>query len=405
MFKRLKRRKEIKEKVSLLKTITLFREVDERALFRIASVMEPCEIKKGDILFNKGDKDFALYLIVSGRVKIHDGNHTFTTFGANQYFGEYSLLDSTPRSTSVTAIEDTKLLRLDQEQFNNYIFKIPSLARGLLLGLVWRLRDYNVLEEQLTSKNLEIKRQKEELEIQRKELEQLNHMKDRFFAIIAHDLRNPFSTVLSLSELLAKEFSNIEPENLKLFIEQLYRYSNKTFNLLENLLQWSMLQTGRLTPKPQQANLSDIISDTIDLLSGNASKKLIRLNWVDDNDYIGYFDVNMITTVIRNLISNAIKFTPQNGEITVSVKSEFDKYRVFVKDNGVGMSKEIVDKLFRIDTNPSTPGTNDESGTGLGLILCKDFVEKNNGSIGVESEVNKGSTFYFTIPRFDNSHQ
>ncbi len=174
-----------------------------------------------------------MYIVVKGKGKAHDGNHTFAIFGPNQYFGEYSLLDSSARSTAVTAIEDTDLLRLSQESFNHFLHKIPSLSRALLLGLVWRLRDFNVLEAQLTSKNIEIRRQKEEIEIQRKELEQLNQMKDKFFAIIAHDLRNPFGTVLSLSEFLPRSFSSFDQKNLHMFIEQIYKYSNKTFNCLK----------------------------------------------------------------------------------------------------------------------------------------------------------------------------
>lgn len=396
---------EIGKRIDILRSILLFKEVDHSTLRRIAAVLEPCEVKKGERLFNKGDRDYSLYIVVSGKVKAHDGNHTYATFGPNQYFGEYSLLDSSVRSTAVTATEDSVLLRLNQDQFNSILQKVPSFSKALLLGLVWRLRDYNVLEAELMAKNLEIKKQKDEIEKQRKELEQLNQMKDKFFAIIAHDLRNPFSTVLSLSELLAKEFVNFDQNNLQMFIEQIYKYSNKTFNLLENLLQWSMLQTGRLTPKPQMANLAGVINDTIDLLKGTALNKSINLYWAMPIDAFAYFDVNMITTVVRNLISNAIKFTPQNGEVVVQVDAEPEYYKVSIIDTGVGIPDEVIQKLFRIDSNPTTLGTNEESGTGLGLILCKEFVEKNGGTIGVRSEVNKGSTFYFTVPRFAKSTQ
>ncbi len=392
---------EIEARKNILRSILLFKEVDDHTLIRIARVLETHNLRKEEVLFNKGDKDYSLYIVVAGKVKAHVETHTFAIFGPNQYFGEYSLLDSTARSTSVTALEDTQLLRLNQKQFYEFLYKIPSLSRALLLGLVWRLRDYNVLESELTAKNIEIKRQKEELEVQRKELEQLNQMKDKFFAIIAHDLKNPFSTVLSLSELLAKEFSNFDPENIHLFIEQIYKYSNKTFNLLENLLQWSMLQTGRLTPKPQNANLADAINETIDLMRGSAQQKGIALFWENPTDCFAFYDVNMITTVIRNLISNAIKFTGENGKITVRVNAEGENYRVSISDTGVGIPPEVIEKLFRIDSNPTTLGTNEESGTGLGLILCREFVEKNGGSISVTSQVGVGSTFHFTIPRFD----
>ena len=393
---------EIEQRVEILKSIILFKEVEKSILVKMAKELAPKKIEKDEVLFNKGDHDYALYIVVEGKVKAHVGSHTFATFGSLQYFGEYSLLDSSARSTTVTAVETSKLLRLDQSVFFKFLDTIPSLSRAMLTGLVWRLRDYNILEAELTSKNLEIKKQKEVLELHRKELESLNQTKDKFFAIIAHDLRNPFSTVLSLSELLAKEFDTFEPDKMQLFIEQIYKYSNNTFNLLENLLQWSLLQTGRTVLRAKSGNIAELIHENIELLKGNAIQKKIELKWINPMDCYAFFDRNMITTVIRNLISNAIKFTPENGRIIVEVTADPEKYKVSVQDNGVGISDTDIAKLFRIDSNPSTIGTSQEQGTGLGLILCRDFVEKNGGKIAVESEVGKGSKFYFTVPRFEN---
>ena len=393
---------EIEQRVDILKSILLFKEVDKSVLTKMAKELSQKKLDKDEVLFRKGDHDYALYIVVNGKVKAHIENHTFATFGSLQYFGEYSLLDSSARSTSVTALETSNLLRLDQSHFFKFLDTIPSLSRAMLLGLVWRLRDYNILEAELTAKNLEIKKQKEELEIQRKELEALNLTKDKFFAIIAHDLRNPFSTVLSLSELLAKEFDTFEPDKMQVFIEQIYKYSNNTFNLLENLLQWSLLQTGRTVLRAKNGNIGDFINENIELLKGNALQKKIELVWINPMDCYAFFDYNMITTVIRNLISNAIKFTPENGRIVVEVTADPEKYKISVRDNGLGISAEDQAKLFRIDSNPSTIGTSQERGTGLGLILCRDFVEKNGGKIGVDSEIGKGSTFYFTVPKFQN---
>lgn len=393
---------ETEQRVDILKSIVLFKEVDRSILTIMAKELAPRKVEKDEVLFNKGDHDYALYIVVEGKVIAHVGSHTFATFGSLQYFGEYSLLDSSARSTTVTAIETSKLLRLDQSVFFKFLDTIPSLSRAMLTSLVWRLRDYNILEAELTAKNLEIKKQKEELEVHRKELESLNQTKDKFFAIIAHDLRNPFSTVLSLSELLAKEFDTFEPDKMQLFIEQIYKYSNNTFNLLENLLQWSLLQTGRTVLRAKSGNIAELIHENIELLRGNANQKKIELTWINPMDCFAFFDRNMITTVIRNLISNAIKFTPENGRIVVEVTADSEKYKVSVQDNGVGISDTDIAKLFRIDSNPSTIGTSQEQGTGLGLILCRDFVEKNGGKIAVESEIGKGSKFYFTVPRFES---
>ncbi len=390
--------KEIAERIGILKSITLFRELEEEMLVSLSSALVTKVLETNELLFEKGDLDYALYLVVSGTVKAHVGEHTYAKFGANMYFGEYSLLDSSPRSTAVTAIEPTSLLKLEQKSFFEVTEKHPEITQIMLRGLIWRLRDYNKLEAELTRKNHEIEQQKAVLEQQRKELEALNSTKDKFFAIIAHDLKNPFSTVLGISELLAREFENFDPESLKEFITQIYKYSNNTFNLLENLLQWSMLQTGRMPMRPKLANLCTIIEENVELLSGNAVQKNITITHSKCHEVLAYIDVNMITTVVRNLLSNAIKFTPHNGTISASISREGLFWKVSITDSGIGINEKDLNKLFLLDSNPTTIGTSQEKGTGLGLILCKEFVERNGGEIGVQSQVDKGSIFWFTIP-------
>ncbi|MFO8023285.1 MAG: ATP-binding protein [Perlabentimonas sp.] len=394
---------EIDKRISILKSIAIFDDLEDSLLHEIALELSLIKIDAGEVLFRKNDKDFALYLIENGRVKVHDGDHVYAHFESNQYIGEYSLVDSTPRSASVTAEEPTKLLRLDQENFFALITKRPNISEAMLKALVLRLRDYNKLEAELTQKNKEIERQAQELDKQRKELEALNSTKDKFFAIIAHDLKNPFSTVLGLSELLAKEFENFDSDSLRNFITQIYKYSNNTFNLLENLLQWSMVQTGRMPLRPKMVNLKSIIEENVELLSGNAKNKNIDIQVVSSNDCTAYVDINQITTVVRNLLSNAIKFTPTDGNIEVIVESKGDYWEIAVKDNGIGVSEDDIKKLFLIDSNPTTIGTSKEEGTGLGLILCKEFIERNGGEIWVESKVEQGSTFYFTVPKTETS--
>lgn len=392
---------EIGDRKTILKSIEIFKDIEDSLLKDIALGLTSKSLRANEVLFEKGDKDYSLYIIVKGKVKVHIGDHTFAHFTKNQYIGEYSLVDSTPRSASVTAEEDTEFLRLDQKTFHNLIEKRTEISIAMLKGLVFRLRDYNMLEAELTRKNIEIEKQAKELEKQRTELEALNSTKDKFFAIIAHDLKNPFSTVLGLSELLAREFETFDSDSLKNFITQIYKYSNNTFNLLENLLQWSMLQTGRIPLRLGIVNLKSIIEENIDILSGNATHKKLKIEVVASNDAYAYVDSNQITTVVRNLLSNAIKFTRSKGKIVLSVDDMNDMWKISVKDNGVGISAENLKKLFNIDSNPTNIGTDQETGTGLGLILCKEFVERNGGNIWVESTESKGSTFYFTVPKTD----
>lgn len=392
---------EIENRIEILKSISIFKSLDEVLLHDIANALIKKSLDKNTILFNKGDKNYALYIIVEGKVKVHDEDHTFAEFGKGQYLGEYSLVDSTPRSASVTALESTSLLGLDQKIFYNLITSRNEISIAMLKGLVLRLRDYNKLEAELTQKNIEIEHQKKELEKQRGELEALNATKDKFFAIIAHDLKNPFSTVLGLSELLAREFETFDSKSLKDFITQIYKYSNNTFNLLENLLQWSMLQTDRIPLRPTVINLKHVIEENLELLTGNAKNKEIEMQIISSNACSAYIDANQITTVVRNLISNAIKFTPNNGKIIVRVDDDGEFWSVSISDNGIGIDKKDIKKLFLIDSNPTTIGTSQEKGTGLGLILCKEFVERNGGHIWVESTHGKGSTFSFTVPKTD----
>lgn len=392
-------RKTITDRINILKGISLFEVLNNEMLSKIAHILSPQTLNEGETLFEKGAKDYSLYLIVNGKVRVHDGEHTFACFTNNQYFGEYSLIDSTPRSASITAIEPTSLLRLDQNSFLKITKDHSEINQLLMKGLIWRLRDYNQMEAELTRKNAEIEQQKAILEKQRKELEALNTTKDKFFAIIAHDLKNPFSTVLGISELLAREFESFDPESLKEFITQIYKYSNNTYNLLENLLQWSMVQTGRMPMSPSTINLASIIDENVELLMGNAKQKKITIESLASNGFKAFADVNMLTTVVRNLLSNAIKFTSNGGNIKVNIAEEGLTWKVSVTDTGIGISEKDMKNLFLLDSNPTSIGTSQEKGTGLGLILCKEFVERNHGKIGVNSLIGSGTTFWFTVPK------
>lgn len=249
------------------------------------------------------------------------------------------------------------------------------------------------------SKDL-INSQNELLQKQVEELKELNATKDKFFSIIAHDLKNPFNALIGFSEMLLT-YHEIKDAEQREIIELIHGTSKQTFTLLENLLIWARSQSGRLTYQPENISLNDLVIQNYNLLKNAAMQKNIHINIHQTHAKI-YADTNMVNTVIRNLISNAIKFTPNNGNIEVINNLTGQFVYVSVKDSGVGISPEDINKLFRIDVNYSKPGTNEEQGTGLGLLLCKDFIEKNGGKIFVESEENKGSTFTFTLPLVEN---
>ncbi len=238
-----------------------------------------------------------------------------------------------------------------------------------------------------------------------KELVEINATKDKFFTIIAHDLKNPLSVLISSSEIMANSEFNLSINEFQKFSKEISNSSRKLYELLENLLTWTRSQTGRIEYNPEFIRLNDFAINSTSVLKNNAKNKNININYNIPNEIEVYCDFNMISTVFRNLVSNAIKYTPNNGKIEITV----DKYltspinnlkyvQISVNDTGIGISEEGLKKIFRIDEKYSTAGTNKEKGTGLGLIVCKEFIDKHNGEIWAESKNSDGTKFKFTLP-------
>lgn len=230
------------------------------------------------------------------------------------------------------------------------------------------------------------------------ELREANAAKDKFFSIIAHDLRSPFTALVGMAQYLATGIDQLDAETAKEFLDGMHKSSKNAFNLLENLLEWSRIQTGRLPMNPQEVNVRGILEDNLSLLQVNIENKEITVENKLDEEEKAWADENAVNTVFRNLLSNAIKFTPQKGAISIYGRKTEEMLVVTVQDTGTGMDKETLENLFRIDHRNTSKGTDSEKGSGLGLILCKEFVERNNGTLTVESEPGKGSIFSFTLP-------
>jgi PAS domain S-box-containing protein len=249
------------------------------------------------------------------------------------------------------------------------------------------------------SRNIE-ERKKAEAKILENEVElrSLNATKDKFFSIIAHDLKSPFNSIVGFSELLVAELKTKNYDEIETYANIILQSSERALNLLMNLMEWSRSQTGKMEFNPEYVEMGNLINEICLLFDDVASQKSIQINRTLPPDTIVFADRAMVSTVIRNLISNAIKFTNTNGEIQISAKQKNNQILISIKDNGVGMSKETMEKLFRIEESFSSKGTNNETGTGLGLLLCKEFVEKHGGIIWVESTVGIESTFFFSLP-------
>jgi len=245
----------------------------------------------------------------------------------------------------------------------------------------------------------ESKKQEGLLKESEDKFKKLNDEKDRFFSIIAHDLKSPFNALLNLSEFLVEDLSELSLEEIRSFSKEINKSAHSVYNLLLNLLQWAQIKTGRMKRAQEKVALSSLLNNTIILLESVAAKKSIRIMNEVDSTCFFYGDRTMISSVLQNLISNSIKFTKRNGRVIISAEMKEDKIIVSVKDTGVGISEENISKLFKLDNYLTTMGTANESGTGLGLILCKELVEKNNGQIWVESEELIGTTFYFSLDK------
>jgi signal transduction histidine kinase len=229
-------------------------------------------------------------------------------------------------------------------------------------------------------------------------LKELNAAKDKLFSIIGHDLKNPFMGLMGLSEMLYEEYDELTDEEKKHFIKEINKLSGNTHRILDDLLSWSSHQTGRMDFSPQVFNVFKLIQGNVTYAEHQAKLKHIKLFAEKDGNINVFADYQMIDTVLRNLISNSIKFTQPGGKIEIFAKINNHEAEVSVKDNGVGIDEKTKRILFKIDSNIKSTGTSGEKGTGLGLLLCKEFVEKNKGHISIESTPGKGSTFTFTIP-------
>ena len=230
------------------------------------------------------------------------------------------------------------------------------------------------------------------------QLERLNADKNKFFSIIAHDLKGPLSGFLGLTEMLATDSESFSKDDLKCLGSEMNKSGRSLFKLLEDLLDWSQSQMGKITYQPEIFDIATVIKENISLQSTAANQKEIRLLFEDWGAYPVLADKDMLATVIRNLISNALKFTPRGGRVSILVKNRNDKIHVSFQDTGIGMNEEQINRLFKIDTANRRQGTEKEKGTGLGLLLCYELIAQNKGEIKIESKPDKGSTFTFTLP-------
>lgn len=297
---------------------------------------------------------------------------------------------------------------LSEKAYNNLLLHKQIAERKWAEEEIRRLNqelEQRVIErtEQLEFANKKLATLNQTLEISIENLNSVNATKDKFFSIIAHDLRSPFNSFLGLTEIMVDELPSLTMDEIHAFLVDMKNSASNLFRLLENLLHWARMQQGAIPFKPELLQLRQVVEECITTAMEPAKNKGIEIVTDIPDDLKVFADSNIIQTIIRNLVSNAMKYTHRGGKINLVAKSNLDNsVEVAVKDTGIGMNRKIVENLFRLDVKTSRKGTEGEPSTGLGLLLCKEFIEKHGGKILVESEEGKGSIFYFTVPANDD---
>lgn len=312
---------------------------------------------------------------------------------------DYELFDKD--SADIFRKYDNSMLKIKRPQQNEEWITYPDGRKrlidtlktpywgpdGVLSGIIGIGRDIT-----------ERKQVEEDIKLKNEELVKVNNEKNKFFSIIAHDLRSPFTGFLGLTEIMAVDLPNLSMNQIQEFVSNIRKSATNLYRLLNNLLEWTQIQKGSIQFNPSINNLHALADECLNLSKESAKAKNIKLDINIDKDMVVFADKNMLQTVIRNLVSNAVKFTAGGGNVTLSAKINSDNHVEFsVKDTGIGMDQKMVDDLFRIDVKTTRKGTEGELGTGLGLLLCKEFIEKHGGRIWAESTVGAGTTFHFTL--------
>lgn len=300
------------------------------------------------------------------------------------------------KQSTIDELEFNRIQRefeLEEEtRTKNFVMILFGFALIVLLLILAFLFNQKRNNKKLANANAQVASQN-------RELQEANATKDKFFSIIGHDLKGPLNSLTSFSSLLMHHTESLTKEEIQMLATDLDKSLKNLFALLENLLEWSRSQTGNIEFKAELFDLAETIEKNVGLLSQQAENKKISIQVTCKEPVAVKAHENSVSTVIRNLLSNAIKFTPTGGKIKMGISEKEGYWVVNIADSGVGMPDSVVDKIFRIDTKHSTQGTAKEKGTGLGLILCKEFVEKNGGEITVKSKEGKGSLFSFTLPK------
>ena len=389
----------ISDRVSILREVEIFSETSASVLKEIAAYLKEMNIKQGQNVFKKGDEGDAMFIIRSGAVRIHDGNHVISRLKSGQVFGEFALFDNESRSASVTADESTILLKLEQNDFFKVMLNKVEVTKGVLRKVLKRIREMNELEGKLAKSYLSIQKQKNEIEEQnasiieqKKELEttnqqlvSLNEEKNQLISIVSHGLRNPLTSSLCVIDLWEHESENLTADQRE-YIRLIHSSLRRMNSLINQTLDIDIIELQRNKLKLQKINLADLLRQIESSFKYTLSLKKLDIELKLDNVFVEA-DKNFMYVVFDNLLSNAIKFSPSNKKIFIELMKEDSMARVEISDEGPGISQEALQTLF------DKPQAHDRQTDKTGLSIVKKYVEAMNGELLCKSRQGQGTTF------------
>lgn len=401
---------QVKEKYEFLRKLPIFSDTEPEVLMELASSLTEKEVMKGSTIMRKGDEADAAFIIASGRVRVHDGNHVLARLEAGQVFGEYALIDQRTRSASVTADETCLLLRLSFSDFYSNAVGNPGILGGVLRQLINRMRDMNELEEKLSKSYLKIQRQKELIEKQNESISQqkalleqqnfdltkLNEEKNHVMSTVIHQIKNPLTSSLCMAEMLDAREDHVdetEKQGLAIIRNSLKRINN----LVNEILDVSAINSKVFELKIEPLNVREILEELLENYRYFIEQKGITLK-ADMTDLSARLNRVYITQIFDNLLSNAIKFTPEGKLIRVKLEIKDNLLLFCVCDEGPGIEKEDLDKLFDHYSRQTSMFEQHLEQDGLGLAIVYKYTTAMKGNVRCESEIGKGTRFFVELP-------
>ncbi len=400
----------IAEKFEFLRKRPIFYAADDETLKEVAQSLTEKEVLKGSTIIRKGDEGDAIFFIVSGKARVHDGNHVLARLSAGQVFGEYALIDQRERSASVTADENCLLLRLDYRDFYRIAAGNPGILRGVLRELISRMRDMNELEEKLSKSYLKIQRQKdliekqnESISLQKAQLEQqnfdltrLNEEKNHLISTVIHQIKNPLTSSLCMAEMLDSREEHVdetEKEGLAIIKKSIKRINN----LINEILDLSTIESKVYEIKKEPLDVTEILEELVENYRHILEQKSIRLD-LSTGKIIAKLNRVYITQIFDNLISNAVKFTPEGKLMRITLNKKDNIVYFSIADEGPGMDPEEIKTVFSAYNRQTSMIEQDKAQDGLGLAIVYKYTTAMQGRVNCESEKGKGTTFMVELP-------